>query len=128
MRFVPIKTIDQQAALMLHRSRELFIGQRTQLINAMRAHLAELGLVAPTGIDGVKSLLAIIAEAGPTHQMPAPMQQALRALVAQLTAVQLQIAEMERGIQTQHRASDTSRRLESVPGRFGRYRDHGDRC
>jgi transposase len=116
MRFVPIKTIDQQAALMLHRSRELFIGQRTQLINAMRAHLAELGLIAPTGIDGVKSLLAIIAETGTTHQMPAPMQQALRALVAQLTAVQLQINEMEHGIQKQHRASDTSRRLESVPG------------
>ena len=116
MRFVPIKTIDQQAALMLHRTRELFIVQRTQLINAMRAHLAELGLVAPTGIDGVKSLLAIIAEAGTTQHLPAPMLQALRAFVAQLTAVQAQIGEMERGIHMQHRASDASRRLESVPG------------
>ena len=116
MRFVPIKTIDQQATLMLHRSRELFIGQRTQLINAMRAHLAELGLIAPTGIDGVKSLLAIIAETGTANQMPVPMQQALRALAAQLAAVKLQINEMEHGIQKQHRASDTSRRLESVPG------------
>ena len=116
MRFVPIKTIDQQAALMLHRTRELFIVQRTQLINAMRAHMAELGLVAPTGIDGVKSLLAIIAEAGTTQHLPAPMLQALRAFVAQLTAVQAQIGEMECGIHMQHRASDASRRLESVPG------------
>ena len=116
MRFVPVKTIDQQAALMLHRARELFIGQRTQLINAMRAHLAELGLIAPTGIDGVKSLLAIISEAGTTQKLPAPMLQALQAFVAQLTAVQLQIAELERGIHMQHRASEASRRLETIPG------------
>src|SRR5260370_480334 len=46
MRFVPLKTIEQQSALMLHRTRDLLVRQRTQLINAMRAHLAELGLVA----------------------------------------------------------------------------------
>ena len=50
LRFVPVKTVEQQAALMLHRSRDLLIRQRTQLINALRAHLAELGLVAPTGV------------------------------------------------------------------------------
>ncbi len=50
MRFVPVKTVEHQAALMLHRSRDLLIRQRTQLINALRAHLAELGLVAPTGV------------------------------------------------------------------------------
>ena len=116
MRFVPVKSIDQQAALMLHRTRELFIVQRTQLINAMRAHLAELGLVAPVGRDGVQSLLAIIAEATTTQQLPAPMLQALQAFVAQLTALQTQIGEIERGIHAQHRASDTSRRLETIPG------------
>lgn len=52
MRFVPVKTVEQQADLMLHRSRDLLVRQRTQAINALRAHLAELGLVAPTGIDG----------------------------------------------------------------------------
>jgi len=52
MRFVPIKTIEQQSALMLHRTRDLLVRQRTQLINAMRAHLAELGLVAAQGRDG----------------------------------------------------------------------------
>ena len=49
MRFVPVKTIEQQAALMLHRTRDLLVRQRTQLINAMRAHLAEFGMVAATG-------------------------------------------------------------------------------
>ena len=116
MRFVPIKSIDQQAALMLHRARELLIGQRTQLINAMRAHLAELGLVAPTGIDGVKSLLELISEAGTTQKLPAPMLQALQAFVAQLTAVRLQISELERAIHMQHRASESSQRLETIPG------------
>jgi transposase len=53
MRFVPIKTADQQALLMLHRTRDLLVRQRTQLINAIRAHLAELGLVAAQGRDGL---------------------------------------------------------------------------
>ena len=57
MRFVPIKTAEQQAVLMLHRTRDLLVRQRTQLINAMRAHLAELGLVAAQGRDGLKKLL-----------------------------------------------------------------------
>jgi transposase len=59
MRFVPVKTVEQQAALMLHRSRDLLVRQRTQLINAVRAHLTEIGLVASAGIDGMQSLLAI---------------------------------------------------------------------
>ena len=63
MRFVPVKTIDQQAALMLHRCRDLLIRQRTQLINALRAHLAELGMVAAKGKEGVKDLVAIITDA-----------------------------------------------------------------
>ena len=63
MRFVPVKTIDQQAALMLHRCRDLLIRQRTQLINALRAHLAELGMIAAKGKEGVKDLVAIITDA-----------------------------------------------------------------
>ena len=55
MRFVPIKSIDQQALLMLHRTRDLLIRQRTQLINALRAHLAEFGLVAETGREGLRA-------------------------------------------------------------------------
>lgn len=116
MRFVPVKTIDQQAALMLHRSRDLLIRQRTQLINALRAHLAELGMVAARGMDGVKGLVAIVTDTANTTQLPAPMQQALQALVRQLAALEAQIGQLERSIHAQHRASDQSRRLETIPG------------
>ena len=116
MRFVPVKTVESQAALMLHRSRDLLVRQRTQLINALRAHLAEVGLVAATGVDGLKSLLAIIREAGETGQLPDPMRQALQPLVDQLAALQAQIGQLERSIHAQHRASDVSRRLETIPG------------
>jgi transposase len=116
MRFVPVKTAESQAAIMLHRSRDLLVRQRTQLINALRAHLAEVGLVAATGVDGLKSLLAIIREAGETGQLPGPMRQALQSLVDQLAALQAQIGQLERSIHAQHRASDVSRRLETIPG------------
>jgi transposase len=117
MRFVPVKTAESQAAIMLHRSRDLLVRQRTQLINALRAHLAEVGLVAAAGVDGLKSLLAIIREAGgETGQLPGPMRQALQPLVDQLAALQAQIGQLERSIHAQHRASDVSRRLETIPG------------
>ena len=116
MRFVPVKTAEQQAALMLHRSRDLLVRQRTQLINALRAHLAEIGLVAATGVDGLKSLLAIVGKAGESGELPSPMRQALQALVDQLVALQEQIGTLERGIHAQHRASEASQRLETIPG------------
>ena len=112
MRFVPVKTIDQQAALTLHRCRDLLIRQRTQLINALRAHLAEHGMVAATGKAGVNHVVAIVTGT----QLPGPMRQALQALVKQLAALQEQIGELERSIHAQHRASDRSRRLETIPG------------
>src|SRR5271154_7537222 len=62
MRFVQIKSVEQQGQLMLHRARDLLMRQRTQLINAMRAHLAELGIVAAKGDAGVTQLLAIVAD------------------------------------------------------------------
>jgi transposase len=116
MRFVPVKTAEQQAALMLHRSRDLLVRQRTQLINALRAHLAEVGLVAATGVDGLKSLLGIVRAAGEAGELPSPMRQALQALVDQLAALQEQIGTLERGIHAQHRASEASQRLETIPG------------
>src|SRR6202021_593723 len=79
MRFVPIKSVGQQSALMLHRTRDLLIRQRTQLINALRAHLAELGLVAAKGRQGLQQLIAAMAESSEarlsggqvTHALPA---------------------------------------------------------
>lgn len=80
-RFVPVKTAEQQGALVLHRSRDLLARQRTQLINAIRAHLAEMGLVSATGMDGLKSLLAIVRESDKANELLAPMQQALQVLI-----------------------------------------------
>ena len=67
MRFVPIKSVEQQSALMLHRTRDLLIRQRTQLINALRAHLAELGLVAAKGREGVQQLVTAVTELSLIH-------------------------------------------------------------
>ena len=116
MRFVPVKTAEQQATLMLHRARDLLIRQRTQLINALRAHLAELGLIAEQGRDGVAKLVAIVSDEGNLQALPTMMRQALQVVLNQLGALQQQIGELDRCIQEQHRASEASRRLESIPG------------
>ena len=70
MRFVPVKTTEQQAILMLHRTRDLLVRQRTQLINAMRAHLAEFGLIAAQGRDGLTTLIAIMTRSKPVRRRP----------------------------------------------------------
>lgn len=116
MRFVPIKSTDQQALLMLHRTRDLLIRQRTQLINALRAHLAEFGLVAETGREGVAQLGAIITDEGNHEVLPSAMKQALQAIVDQLAALELQVGALDRAIHAHHRANDMSCRLETVPG------------
>ncbi len=103
MRFVPIKSAEQQSALMLHRTRDLLIRQRTQLINAMRAHLAELGLVAAKGREGLQQLMRTVADA---DDEPLPAMLALPAGdVAQLDALQMQIAELDKHIHQAHRAN-----------------------
>src|SRR6476620_1082459 len=112
MRFVPIKSVDQQALLMLHRTRDLLIRQRTQLINALRAHLAEFGLIAETGREGLAQLAAIITDGSNREALPSAMKQALQAIVDQLAALELQIGTLDRAIH----ANDMSCRLETVPG------------
>jgi transposase len=114
MRFVPIKSPEQQSILMLHRTRDLLVRQRTQLINAMRAHLAELGLVAPRGGEGLQALIMVVRDG--TNELPDLARRALQALLGQLDALARQIAEIERDIQAQHRLSEASRRLETIPG------------
>lgn len=115
MRFVPIKSAEQQSTLAVHRTRNLLISQRTQLINALRAHLAELGLVAEQGRDGLARLIAMLKNESTLQSLPAAMLEALRAMIAQLAALQAQIGELDRCIKAQHRASDVSRRLETIP-------------
>lgn len=112
---VPVKSLAQQSVLMLHRARELLIRQRTQTINAVRAHLAELGLVAPTGPDGLKALLAIVADAA-DRRLPALARTALQALAALLAALGREIAGLDRAILAAHRADAASQRLAGVPG------------
>lgn len=115
MRFVQVKSADQQAHLMQHRARDLLMQQRTQLINAMRSHLAELGIIAPQGREGVKELLAIISNDGNKH-LPNDARASLIVLAAQLQALQTTIGAIEKRIVVQHRASKESRRLQTVPG------------
>jgi transposase len=117
MRFVPIKSAEQQGALMLHRTRDLLIRQRTQLINAMRAHLAELGLVAPKGREGLQQLLRAVAQAE-DERLPSEARFACEALIAQLQAAQSRIDMLDKRIQAAHRADPASKRLDAIPG-FG---------
>src|ERR1700726_2461820 len=86
MRFVQIKSVEQQARLMLHRARDLLMRQRTQLINALRAHLAELGIVAAQGNNGVAELLAIVADERDAR-LPIDARASLVVLAAGLHAV-----------------------------------------
>jgi transposase len=116
MPFVPVKTPEQQATLAVHRTRALLIGQRTQITNALRAHLAEHGLVADQGREGLARLIAIVKKETTLQSLPLGLLQALQVLVAQLVAVQRQIGELDQAIHRQHRASPVSRRLETVPG------------
>src|SRR5512142_3465495 len=90
MRFVPVKSTEQQAQLMQHRARDLLMRQRTQLINAVRAHLAELGITAPQGREGIKQLLAIIADDEDTR-LPVDARASLIVLATQLQAMQTTI-------------------------------------
>ena len=115
MRFVEIKTPEQQAVLMLHRTRQLFVRQRTTLINAFRAHLAEFGIVARVGRNGVEKLVTLI-ETGEDDRIPPATRDCLLALRDQLELVKRQIAESDRRILAWHRANEVSRRLEAIPG------------
>ena len=115
MRFVPIKTPEQQSVLMLHRTRQLLVRQRTTLINAIRAHMAEFGIVAGVGRNGVEALLEVIAE-GQDERVPAAARECLMALAAQLHLVKRQILEADRRVLAWHRTSRTSKRLEAIPG------------
>jgi len=115
MRFVAIKTKEQQAALMLHRSRQLLIRQRTMLSNAMRGHLAELGIVAPVGRKGLATLIKAIGDAQDTR-IPLAARRCLAGLARQYMLVQEEIGALEKHIHAWHRSNPLSRRLQEIPG------------
>jgi transposase len=115
MRFVETKTPEQQGCLMLHRARHLFIRQQTAVINAIRAHLAEFGIVAPVGRNGVEELLGVVADAS-DKRLPEIARACLVALGAQLRMLKAQVLEFDRMINAWHRSNETSKRLDEIPG------------
>ena len=115
MRFVPTKTAEQQSCLLLHRTRHLFIRQQTAVINAIRAHLAEFGIVAPVGRNGVEQLLDVVADTS-DKRLPEIARACVLALGAQLRTLKVQILNFDRQIMAWHRSNEASRRLDEIPG------------
>jgi transposase len=115
MRFVPIKTKEQQTALMLHRARQLLVRQRTMLSNALRGHLAELGIVSAKGHNGTAELLRLIADSADGRISPA-VRGILDVLARQYSAIGSEIVSTDKSIMALHRACESSRRLAEIPG------------
>jgi len=115
MRFVAIKSKEQQAALMLHRARQLLVRQRTMLSNAIRGHLAELGVVSAKGRNGTGELLEIILN-GADSRIPLAARSILKVLAAQYSTIGSEIASIGKSILAWHRSCEPSRRLEEIPG------------
>ncbi len=113
MRFVPVKSAAQQADLMLHKTRELLVAQRTMTGNAVRGHLAEFGCIAAKGIGRVADLIET-AEADTT--LPITAKAALRVLARQLAGIEKSIAELDAEITAAHKQNPVSRLLASIPG------------
>jgi transposase len=110
MRFVPVKSEADSAALVLHRARDFLVGQVTQTSNAIRAHMAEFGIVTAKGSKRVADLAEEVVSLPEAAHLP------LRALFDQLAATQARIDQLTREIEEVHRQSEVSRRLASIPG------------
>jgi len=114
MRFVPVKTADQQSVLMLHRARNLLVRQRTMLVNALRAHMAEFGIVAAQGLRHVDDLTKELAHE--QERLPELARSILQLVVEQLNGTMARVHEIEVQLVKWHRNSSVSRRLATVPG------------
>ena len=115
MRFVPIKTKEQQTGLMLHRTRQLLVRQRTMLSNALRGHLAELGIISAQGRNGTAELLKIIANATDDRLLPVA-RFCLEMLARQYVTITAEVGSIDKRIHAWHRSCEESRRLEEIPG------------
>ena len=115
MRFVPVKKVEQQGVMVLHRTREMLMGHRVRLSNAIRGHMAEFGLVAPIGRNGLQKLIESI-DNETDERVPAEARLCLKMLAAQLQLVNVQVLENDRQIRTSARATDVGRRLMEIPG------------
>ena len=115
MRFVPVKSASQQASLPHHRTRDLLVRQRTMLINALRGHLGDFGIIAPAGRNRVSDLFMALQDADET-EVPALAREALRSLAAELEALETRIEEIEKVIVREHKDNAISRHLATIPG------------
>ncbi len=115
MRFVPVKSEQQQALLMLHRIRDRLNAERTGTINAIRGHMAEFGIVAAQRGVGMKELLAIISDVD-DGRLPSLARELLVLQVEHLRAIESKLAELDRQVLHQARSDEAARRLTGIPG------------
>jgi len=114
MRFVTLKSAERQAVLTLHKARELLVRQRTMLINAIRSHSAEFGLIAPLGARKVDDLMEDV-RAADDDVLPAMAKTALMALAGQLRLLAEEIGRLDRRLMAWHRQDEISQRLATIP-------------
>ena len=114
MRFVTIKTVEQQAALMLHRARETLTKQRTAIVNSIRANLAEFGIIKGAGTHRFKLLLETIEDLD--HALPEQARETVAILASQLEKTEDGLMELNREIAAEHRTNPICRRLATIPG------------
>jgi transposase len=115
MRFVPTKSAEQQSGLMLHRSRQLLVRQRTMLSNAIRGHMAELGIISAQGRNGTAELLQVIANAA-DDRIPSVARFCLEMLARQYVTITAEVGSIDKRIHAWHRSCEESGRLEEIPG------------
>jgi transposase len=117
MRFVPIKTVSQQSILMVHKSRALLIRQRTMLVNALRGHLTEIGIVAPVGIERTAELVGRVLAHDPSElDVPPLVTDIVVSLARQIDSLTAEVRTLEAKIREWQRTSEAGRRLATIPG------------
>ena len=115
MRFVPVKSSEQQSIMVLHRTRSILVRQRTQLSNAIRGHMSEFGLTAAVGRNGLQALIKVILDSGDAR-VPDEARACLLMLVEQLVPINAQILESDRRIIASARSTEVGQRLMGIPG------------
>jgi len=115
MRFVPVKSPEQQSIMVLHKTRQMVMRQRTKLANTIRAHMAEIGIVAPIGRKGLELLLEIIGQ-DEDGRLPEVSRSCLRMLADQFSMVKAHILELDRAIVADVRRNESAKRLMAIPG------------
>jgi transposase len=119
MRFVPVRSVENQAQLMRHRARELLVGHRTRMLNALRGHLGEIGVVASQGVQNAYALKRLLADGCDDSGeviVPDCVRRALAPLVHQIEAIDAEIAAIDEEIKTLVKVDETARRLMTIPG------------